>query len=315
MRSRFGTVVERIACSAGNSWSRHEADEGRRCARSTPSHSDADAWLSRSTSSTRRRGDASAAARFTDVVVFPTPPLLLTTAITTWDLSVILSTNVMAGVSGRFSGTSVVCGAPVTQPPVPVSRQACGHASAASMGDKQGVQCGRQGNCTNSVGPVVLTDGSNANQTRQRARMRLLDWLKGRARPLEDSRLRGWRDAWSRAAAGSEHQPSERLAAELDGFGLPEDDVEVEREMLDALRERDELATAVRVTGLPHLETGHRVVRGEPCHYSAPASMPEETGQPSGRLLLTSHRAIFVGARRRGGTARSRMRPIVATSS
>jgi hypothetical protein len=125
--------------------------------------------------------------------------------------------------------------------------------------------------------------------------MRLFDWLKGRARPLEDSRLRGWRDAWSRAAGGSEHQPSERLAAELDGFGLPEDDVEVEREMLDALRERDELATAVRVTGLPHIETGHRVVRGEPCHYSAPASMPDETGQPSGRLLLTSHRAIFVG--------------------
>jgi hypothetical protein len=125
--------------------------------------------------------------------------------------------------------------------------------------------------------------------------MGLFEWLKGRGRTLEDSRLRGWRDAWSRAAAGSGNQPSERLAAELDGFGLPEDDIEVEREMLDALRERDELATAVRVTGLPHIETGHRVVRGEPCHYSAPASMPDETGQPSGRLLLTSHRAIFVG--------------------
>jgi len=36
-------------------------------------------------------------------------------------------------------------------------------------------------------------------------------------------------------------------------------------------------------------------VRGEPCHYSAPASMPDEPGQPAGRLLFTSTRAIFVG--------------------
>jgi hypothetical protein len=44
------------------------------------------------------------------------------------------------------------------------------------------------------------------------------------------------------------------------------------------------------------VETGHGVVRGEPCHYSEPASMPEEAGQPSGRLLLTANRALFVGS-------------------
>ena len=127
--------------------------------------------------------------------------------------------------------------------------------------------------------------------------MGLFDWLRGRAAPLEDSRLRGWRDAWARAATATQdpHDHIARLTAELDGYGLSDDDVEIEREMLDALRDREALLASVRESGLPTVETGHRVVRGEPCHYSAPASMPEAIGQPSGRLLLTSNRVIFVG--------------------
>ena len=127
--------------------------------------------------------------------------------------------------------------------------------------------------------------------------MGLLDWLKGRGAPLEDSRLRGWRHAWGRIAAAThvQHELIEQLAAELDSFRLPDDEIEIEREMLDALRERETLRASVQLSGLPLVETGHRVVRGEPCHYSAPASMPEEPGQPSGRLLLTHGRAIFVG--------------------
>ena len=127
--------------------------------------------------------------------------------------------------------------------------------------------------------------------------MGLFDWLRGRGAPLEDSRLRGWRAAWAHVAAATQDQPDQiaRLTAELDGFGLADDDVEIEREMLDALRDREALLASVRASGLPTVETGHRVVRGEPCHYSAPASMPEEIGQPAGRLLLTSGRAIFVG--------------------
>lgn len=130
-----------------------------------------------------------------------------------------------------------------------------------------------------------------------RVRMGLFDWLKGRGAPLEDSRLRRWRDGWAQVAGVTQYRPDQitRLAAELDSFGLPDDDVEIEREMLDALRDREALLASVQTSGLPTVETGHRVVRGEPCHYSAPVSMPEEIGQPAGRLLLTSSRAIFVG--------------------
>src|SRR4051812_26565547 len=93
----------------------HVADDGFRWVRSTPSHSDVEGWLSRSISSTRRRGRASAAARFTDVVVLPTPPLLLTTAVTTWDLSIILSTNPRprALLAGRVRVTHPPCRFPV----------------------------------------------------------------------------------------------------------------------------------------------------------------------------------------------------------
>ena len=58
---------------------------------------------------------------------------------------------------------------------------------------------------------------------------------------------------------------------------------------------RGALASAVRAAGLPAVETGHRVVGSDRCHFTAPASMPDEASQPSGRLLLTSGRAIFVG--------------------
>ena len=88
------------------------------------------------------------------------------------------------------------------------------------------------------------------------------------------------------------------LAAELDGWGQREEDIEIEREMLDGLRALIELTKAMGQSGLPVVQTGHRVVAGEACHFTAPASMPDVAGQPSGRLLLTGRRAIFVGAAR-----------------
>jgi hypothetical protein len=46
---------------------------------------------------------------------------------------------------------------------------------------------------------------------------------------------------------------------------------------------------------LPVIASGHRVLGAEPCHFTAPCSMPDEPGEPSGRLMFTSVRAIFVG--------------------
>lgn len=124
--------------------------------------------------------------------------------------------------------------------------------------------------------------------------MSLLRWFKREA-PEEDRRLRAWRNAWNRAAEAVDTAQLAPLRAELDAFGLGEDAVEIEHEMLEALQDLAGLRESVLTAGLPALETGHRIVGAETCHFTAPASMPDEPSQPSGRLLLTAGRALFVG--------------------
>ena len=125
--------------------------------------------------------------------------------------------------------------------------------------------------------------------------MGLLGWFKGRRASGEDRRLVDWRKAWSAAAESGDTVQLSPLRAQLDAMGFAEDDVEIEREMLDALQDLADLSTSVRAAGLPAIETGHRVVGSDRCHFTAPVSMPDEASEPSGRLLLTSGRAIFVG--------------------
>lgn len=128
--------------------------------------------------------------------------------------------------------------------------------------------------------------------------MNLLGWLKRRGGTNGDRRLTDWQRSWSTAALTADGTQVAALRAALDGLGLPEEDVEIEREMLDALEHLVALAASVGAGPLPIVETGHRVVGAETCHFTAPASMPDDTAQPSGRLLLTGGRAIFVGGAR-----------------
>ena len=65
--------------------------------------------------------------------------------------------------------------------------------------------------------------------------------------------------------------------------------------MLDGLDQVWRLQAALAADGLPVVETGHRVVGTETCHFSAPSSMPDDAAQPSGRLIFTGARAIFAG--------------------
>jgi ketosteroid isomerase-like protein len=125
--------------------------------------------------------------------------------------------------------------------------------------------------------------------------MGLLRWLK-RGESEQGRRLGEWKKAWAAAVQAADAGAVTRLRAELDALRLPEDDIEIEREMLDALEHLGTLTTAVQAAGLPAVETGHRAVGADICHFSAPVSMPDEPAQPAGRLLLTNARAIFVGS-------------------
>jgi hypothetical protein len=131
--------------------------------------------------------------------------------------------------------------------------------------------------------------------------MRLLDWWKRRSRDSRNPRLDEWREKWAAAAAQPSAEQLGTLTSDLEELGLDEDQIEIEREMLEALARLVALAASVAEQGLPALETGHRIAGSDACHFTAPASMPDEAAQPSGRLLLTSTRAAFAG----GGASRT----------
>jgi hypothetical protein len=125
-----------------------------------------------------------------------------------------------------------------------------------------------------------------------------LGWLRGKPKAAADPRITEWQTAWHTALAAPDRAQADALRAHLDGLGLPEEDIEIEREMLDGLEQLAELVQASRTGGLPTLVTGHRVVGADVCHFIAPASIPDDPAQPTGRLILTSTRAIFVGGAR-----------------
>jgi len=123
--------------------------------------------------------------------------------------------------------------------------------------------------------------------------MGLLGWFR-RSSSDGESEIKKWHRAWEAAAAAADTSTIGTLRTRLDALGLSEDDAEIEREMLEGLQRIAEIESAIATGGLPVIETGHRVVGSEACHFTAPASMPDDPAQPSGRLLLTSGRAILV---------------------
>jgi hypothetical protein len=128
--------------------------------------------------------------------------------------------------------------------------------------------------------------------------MDLLRWLKRAKSDRVDPRVAEWRRAWTVASTNGEAASVESLGSRLGALGLPDEETEIEREMLEGLQALVQLRNASAADGLPIIETGHRVIGADRCHFSSPVSMPEDEAQPSGRLLLTGSRAIFVGGAR-----------------
>lgn len=118
-------------------------------------------------------------------------------------------------------------------------------------------------------------------------------WLR-RGGSEADRARDAWRTAWAAAVAEPTAEAIEVLKVRLSGLGLPAEEIELEQEMVDGL----DALSALTAADLPTVETGHRAIGTEPCHFSAPAFMPDEPSQPGGRLLFTPSRAVFVGGGR-----------------
>jgi hypothetical protein len=126
--------------------------------------------------------------------------------------------------------------------------------------------------------------------------MGLFEWLKGKAGSRNGNPARSsWHDDWRAACAAPTVEGIASLEAALAALGIPDEEAEIEREMLDGLSQLTTLRETVSSGALPTIDTGHRVVGTDTCHFTAPSSMPDEPSQPGGQLILTSARAIFVG--------------------
>jgi hypothetical protein len=128
--------------------------------------------------------------------------------------------------------------------------------------------------------------------------MSLFTFIRGRRGNTKGRQLDAWRNKWQGATAAPDAATVAALLADLDGLGLAEEEIEIEREMIDGLDQLVKLQASLDAHGLPVVETGHRVVGADTCHFSAPTSMPDDPAQPSGRLILTGGRAIFAGGAR-----------------
>ena len=140
--------------------------------------------------------------------------------------------------------------------------------------------------------------------------MGLFGWLKPRS---NKGAVRAWRDRWTRAVETLDADALASLDAALRQQPPLADDVEMEEEMLDGLRHLLELERELAAARLPAVDTTHRVVGADRCHFSAPVSLPDDPAQPTGRLLLTSARAVFAGGARTPAMPWSGVRDIVQT--
>jgi hypothetical protein len=120
----------------------------------------------------------------------------------------------------------------------------------------------------------------------------------GRERRERDAELTGFRATLDAACNGSTADLDANLArleARALELGLSEDDNPLEVEMLDGLRDLAALSRSVERDGFPVLETQHRILTGERCRFSAPATRVDGAEGASGRLFLTDGRAVFLG--------------------
>jgi len=135
----------------------------------------------------------------------------------------------------------------------------------------------------------------------------IFEWLTRR----RDRGARAWRDAWTRAVASPDAAAVAELEAALRRQPPFADDVELEEEMLDALRQLVDLARELDASRPPIVESSHRLVGADVCHFSAAVSVPDDPAQPTGRLLLTSRRAAFAGGGRVPALAWHTVRQVV----
>src|SRR5262252_11129350 len=105
--------------------------------------------------------------------------------------------------------------------------------------------------------------------------MGIFSWLTGK----NGSAARAWREEWTSAVASPDAAAVTSLEAALRRQPPIGDDLELEEEMLDALRQLVDLSRELDAARLPIIETSHRLVGTDVCHFSAAVSVPDDPAQ------------------------------------
>jgi len=106
-------------------------------------------------------------------------------------------------------------------------------------------------------------------------------------------RLRGEIEAARQAGRAA----LERLRTRPAELGLGDDEADLELELLEGLVEVETMKEqAAGGATLPVMETNHRALSGEPCHFAAPASRPDVAGDGGGKLFITPRRLVYIGS-------------------
>jgi hypothetical protein len=113
-------------------------------------------------------------------------------------------------------------------------------------------------------------------------------------RPAGDPRLAAFHREVEAACEAADAGALDRLRAEREALGLDEDDAAIELEMLDGLADLLAFTAEVARDGLPDIETQHRVLGTDRCHFWTPAFLPDRV-EAGGKLFFTEHRVVFVG--------------------
>lgn len=114
-------------------------------------------------------------------------------------------------------------------------------------------------------------------------------FFKKRAAPAHPDVELWWRDATAVAL-----RPTRDGVDGLRPRLAPEAELDERERQIEMVEGLDELCAIAANDAMPVLDTQHRVIGADQCHFMAPVSAPD-LGDAIGKLFLTSHRVIFAG--------------------
>lgn len=131
-----------------------------------------------------------------------------------------------------------------------------------------------------------------------------LSWLKSYSRRWRGetdaerhaSRSRQQFRAAVHAGLAGDRETLERLLQMPAALGIPEEEVELEIEMVHGALDLLVLEERLLQDGLPVLEHQHKALGADQCHFRCSAFTVDEAGHRPGRLFLTHRRLIFLAS-------------------